>query len=108
MITEQKAMADENRCLRRLEKFLRPSLRKEMAMKAVATRGVSIALACRSSYSMHAEMVIQHENQRLQRGDCMDLCYFPIYGLSIISGSNLLIFNFAPSKLSVFSMCDIN
>ena len=64
MIMELKAMANENRHLKRmyaemsmqndllkesrLEKALRPSLRKEMAVKAVATCGVSIALACRT------------------------------------------------------------
>ncbi|MBL4890802.1 MAG: IS3 family transposase [Rhizobiaceae bacterium] len=64
MISELKAMAEENRRLKRMyaemsmqndllkealgKKPLRPSLRKEMAVKAVANRGVSIALACRA------------------------------------------------------------
>ena len=60
MITELKAMANETRRLKRMyaemsmqkdllkEAALRPSLRKEMAVKAVAARVVRIALACRT------------------------------------------------------------
>ncbi len=63
MISEMKALAEENRRLKRvyaemsmqndllkevLGKKHRPSLRKEMAVKAVADRGISIALACRA------------------------------------------------------------
>ena len=63
MIEELKAMAEKNRHLKRmyalmsmqndllkeaLGKSVRPSLRKEMAVKAVANRGVSVALACRA------------------------------------------------------------
>jgi putative transposase len=64
MISEMKALAEENRRLKRMyaetreaerfvegsarKKAVRPSLRKEMAVEAVASRGVSIALACRA------------------------------------------------------------
>ena len=63
MISELKAMAEENRRLKRMyaemsmqndllkrprKKAAGPSLRKEMAVKAVASCGVSIALACRT------------------------------------------------------------
>ena len=64
MMSEMKALADENRRLKRMyaemsmqndllkevarKKVKRPSLRKEMAVKAVLDRGVSIALACRT------------------------------------------------------------
>ncbi|MEJ6610538.1 MAG: IS3 family transposase [Paracoccaceae bacterium] len=64
MVSEMKAMADENRRLKRMyaemsmqndllkealgKKPVRPSQRREMAMIAVKTRAVSIALACRT------------------------------------------------------------
>ncbi|MDG1470823.1 MAG: IS3 family transposase [Ascidiaceihabitans sp.] len=64
LISEMKDMAEENRRLKRMyaemsmqndllkealgKKPLRPSLRREMAMNAVARQGVSIALACRA------------------------------------------------------------
>ena len=52
MISEMKALAEmsmQNDLLKEvLGKKHRPSLRKEMAVKAVADRGISIALACRA------------------------------------------------------------
>ncbi|MFK5996600.1 MAG: IS3 family transposase [Rhodobacterales bacterium] len=64
MISEMKALAEENRRLKRMyaemsmqndllkevlgKKAVRPSLRKEMAVEAVASCGVSIALSCRT------------------------------------------------------------
>ena len=59
MVSEMKAMAEENRRLKRIhaersvegsfgKKALRPSQRKEMAEEAVSKYGVSIALACRT------------------------------------------------------------
>ncbi|MBX4893883.1 MULTISPECIES: IS3 family transposase [Rhizobium] len=64
MISQMKALEDENRRLKKMyaemsmqaellkealgKKLTRPSQRREMARKAVALRGVSIALACRT------------------------------------------------------------
>jgi putative transposase len=63
MMSQMKALEDENRRLKRmyadlsmqadllkeaLEKMRRPSQRRELAGKAVAQRGVSVALACRT------------------------------------------------------------
>ena len=64
MISEMKALAEENRRLKRMyaemsmqndllkevlgKKAVRPSRRRETAVGAVASRGVSIALACRT------------------------------------------------------------
>ncbi|NKX41410.1 IS3 family transposase [Rhodobacteraceae bacterium R_SAG2] len=64
LITEMKAMAEENRRLKRMyadvsmqndllkealgKKMIRPAQRRELAVKAVAMKGVSIALACRA------------------------------------------------------------
>ncbi|WP_156397733.1 IS3 family transposase [Rhizobium sp. Root1204] len=64
MISQMKALEDENRRLKKMyaemsmqaellkealgKKMMRPSQRREMAGKAVALRGVSIALACRT------------------------------------------------------------
>jgi putative transposase len=63
MISQMKALEDENRRLKKmyaemsmqaellkeaLKKITRPSQRREMAGKAVALHGVSIALACRT------------------------------------------------------------
>ena len=59
MVSEMKAMADENCRLKRMyaerfaegsprKKAVKPSQRREMAMIAVKTRAVSIALACRT------------------------------------------------------------
>ena len=63
MVSQMKTMADENRRLKRmyaemsmqndllkeaLGKKRRPSQRREMAVKAVETRAVSVALACRT------------------------------------------------------------
>ncbi|MGR3758994.1 IS3 family transposase [Roseobacteraceae bacterium NS-SX3] len=64
LISEMKAMAEENRRLKRMyadvsmqndllkealgKKLIRPAQRRELAVKAVAMKGVSIALACRA------------------------------------------------------------
>lgn len=63
LISEMKTMAEENRRLKRmyadvsmqndllkeaLKKMIRPAQRRELAVKAVAMKGVSIALACRA------------------------------------------------------------
>ncbi len=64
MMSQMKALEEENRRLKRMyadlsmqadllkealgKKITRPSQRRELAEKAVAQRGVSIALACRT------------------------------------------------------------
>jgi len=87
MIEELKAMAEKNRHLKRmyalmsmqndllkeaLGKSVRPSLRKEMAVKAVANRGVSVALACRafqiSECCYRYERKQSDENAELDQG----------------------------------------
>ena len=76
-MSQMKSLEDENRRLKRMfadlsmqaellkealgKKMTRPAQRRELAEKAVATKGVSIALACRAFGSSRDLLSLQPE-----------------------------------------------